>query len=170
RPKLPARPPFTLHDYNSELHAWIVPLDEYETLKLLMETGYDRAVASGYMEEGTGKMTASGIFEMIMYSLNPDMQEVSEEEEAIVKDFVDELRDKEGLKDDELGLNVNYLNKGNPFTSIKTLLIKLRDGRRQTYNRRLSGGVGFGDLWEHENHVDTMVEMQEGETGRKLLE
>ena len=170
RPKLPARPPFTLHDYNSDLHAWIVPIDEYETLKLLVETGYHRATASGYMEEGTGKMTAAGIYEMIMYSLNPDAQDVSSEEEEAVRDFVDTFRAKEGLKDDDMGLNVNYLNKGTPFKSMKNLLIKLRDARRQTYNRRLSGGVGFGDLWEHENHVDTMTEMPAGETGRRLLD
>mmetsp|Transcript_15766 Transcript_15766/g.32375 ORF Transcript_15766/g.32375 Transcript_15766/m.32375 type:complete len:225 (+) Transcript_15766:73-747(+) len=170
RPKLPARPPFTLHDYNSELHAWIVPLDEYHTLKLLIETGYDRAVAMGHMNPETGKMTAGGIIEMINYCLNPDLQEISEEEEEIIRSSVAEMRSNEGLEDDGMALNVAYLNKGGPYKHIKKLLIRLREGRRHSASRRLSGGVGFGELWLHENEVDAMIEMPEGETGRRMLE
>ena len=146
-------------------------MDEYETLKLLMNTGYERAAATGFMEEGTGRMTAAGIEEMVKYSLNPDMLEVTEEEEETIRSWVSTVRENEGLNDDNVGLNVNFLNKGSPYKHVKDLLLKLRAGRREASGgRRLSGGVGFGDLYEHEIEVDTMVKLPEGETGRRLLE
>ena len=42
KPKLPARPPFTLHDYNATLHAWVSPVDEVKSLKAAVGASYER--------------------------------------------------------------------------------------------------------------------------------
>lgn len=80
RPKLAARPPFTLHDYNATLHAWISPVNELKTLKASIETSYERVS----LEFTEAHLSVEHLLPFMEYILNPDFQEVTEEETEMI--------------------------------------------------------------------------------------
>ena len=159
-PKLPARPPFTLHDYEEEKHTWIVPLDEEKTLKESIKSAYERMrivhgktsielieveASIGIDEDGYedntmktttvervvyGMMPVAGISEMVYYILNPDEGEISLEEKDMIDTEISQLLEREGLDNYKKELALGFLNAGGPFRAIKKMLIRMRNYRR----------------------------------------
>jgi hypothetical protein len=160
KPKLPARPAFTLHDYDPEKHTWVVPLDEMDTLKAYLETGYERARVAN--EDGP-LMRSRSIFDMVIYALNPDEQEISNEEMDKIRTSVVEFKESQALHiDEQMELNLGFLNKGAPLRFVKNLYITMRNDRRADNapgRRKLEAGEGrrhLEGLWEHEVKVDAV--------------
>ena len=172
KPKLPSRPPFTLHDYDEEGHSWIVPADENLSLAAQIETGYERARVSNM--DGP-LMRSRSVFDMVTYALNPDGEELTAEEVEAIRAGVVEFKRAQALHvDEEMEISLAFLDKGAPFRFIKNLLITLRAARRdpdEPGRRRLEAGEGkrhLEGLWEHEVGVDRVPTAQ-GFVGRKLL-
>jgi len=174
RPKLAARPPFTLHDYNETLHAWISPIDEVKTLRAAVESSYQRMC----VEFQENHLKVAHLLPFMQYILNPDDQEITEDETAEIERAVTSLKESEAMIDEGAGLYVGYLNKGSPFEMIKSTFVKMRNGRRE------GGGVGGGQerrqlkteekhldgLYEHEIAVDVPLPLPDGHESRVLLD
>jgi hypothetical protein len=180
KPKLPARPPFTLHDYNASMHAWITPIDEKASLLAAIETSYIRTIAE--TEHAIKHLPAYKLLDYLNYILNPDGQPTTAEEEESVTTALTAFKITEGLagEHENKKLNLGYLNKGSPYRLVSTLMVKNRRARRvlnggeaeEHRRRRLDNpnSPHLHGLWEHEIGCDVVLELPREHTQRVRLD
>ncbi|GMI39605.1 hypothetical protein TeGR_g11475, partial [Tetraparma gracilis] len=135
-----------------------------------LETGYERARV---LNSDGPKMRARSLYDMVAYLINPDAQELAEAEEEAIRIAVAEFREEQALHDEEMELNLAFLDRGAPERFVRNLFIKMRHGRRETPGpgrRKLAAGGGrhLEGLWEHEVGVDA-VPVARGFEKRRFL-